>query len=268
MKTLTILLGLILMTGLSTTAFAQEEETIHVYVMKKTDGTTLVIDTLFEVNGEFDLNAFIASLGLDLPEMPPLPEGCGSMTDNSTTTTTTDDGKKVICKKIIVSDENVIEGEGGMMVFTDVTGDSITINLEHPDSMQGMFFITADAAMEEGLEGDMVDIRVIRIKVCDLAPEEKKLIQAPDKSELELENLVFYPNPGDGKFSLRFNSESKTPVNIDIMNAEGKKIYSEKVQDFNGSYQKEIDITGAGSGVYFLTIQQGKKQVSRKVILK
>jgi len=87
------------------------------------------------------------------------------------------------------------------------------------------------------------------------------------KQELQLDNLEFYPNPSSGKINLIFTSDSKETTYIKIYDINGKTIYSEKVKNFDGNYNKEINLSDNQKGIYFLHITSGKSAATRKIML-
>ena len=79
--------------------------------------------------------------------------------------------------------------------------------------------------------------------------------------------MNFYPNPSNGKFNLSFNLPEKQDTEITILNVEGKVVYKEKLNQFSGNYDKEIDISKNAKGVYFVKVDQGKHAQVKKIIL-
>lgn len=86
-------------------------------------------------------------------------------------------------------------------------------------------------------------------------------------NKLPLNEMKFYPNPNNGKFNLSFSLKEKANTNITILNMEGKNIYSEKLDNFTGTYDKEIDISKNPKGVYFVKIEQGTHSQLKKIVL-
>jgi len=87
------------------------------------------------------------------------------------------------------------------------------------------------------------------------------------KKELHLDDLKFSPNPSNGKFNLSFTLKEKKKVTINIYNMNGKVVYSETLKDFQGEYNKEIDISEQESGAFFLQIVQGLYDIIKKIII-
>jgi len=124
-------------------------------------------------------------------------------------------------------------------------------------------------------DGDKTTIITTKCIVKSLTEEDKKNLEkagvdfAPesDDNKLEMDNLSFHPNPSDGKFTLKFITEQKGDTEIRIYDINGKEVYNERITNFDGKYEKEIDISENGSGTYFLKVSQGDKMMTRKIIL-
>ncbi len=77
-----------------------------------------------------------------------------------------------------------------------------------------------------------------------------------------------YPNPGDGRINLIFSLGKKEPVTIRIVDTAGKTVYGETDVNFDGSYNKTIDISREGRGVYLLSVTQGSSWLHEKLVVK
>lgn len=102
--------------------------------------------------------------------------------------------------------------------------------------------------LEEVKENDFSDVANINAKV------------------LKTDDLNYYPNPNSGKFSLEFKA-SKKPAEVKITSLDGKTVYAEELQNFEGTYQNEIDLSSQKRGVYLLQIIQGNKAVNKKIVI-
>lgn len=109
-----------------------------------------------------------------------------------------------------------------------------------------------------------------KINVIDLNEEDKKLLSKQNgvgENKLMLDQINFYPNPSTGKFNLSFSSPDKKETEVNILNIEGKTIYHEKISNFLGYYDKEIDISSNPKGIYFLKISQGQNAQTKKIMV-
>lgn len=95
--------------------------------------------------------------------------------------------------------------------------------------------------------------------IMEDVPAEKK------KNELDDVSLSFYPNPGHGDFTLEFSIEDEDETIITIHDITGKIIYNETVKG-KGDYKKKISLDEP-SGVYIVKVQQGKKAMTKKLII-
>lgn len=122
------------------------------------------------------------------------------------------------------------------------------------------------------VDGDDVDIReledgekivIVKSTVSVQTPDNVTVEELktsgiePGNCELEPIDLKFAPNPNNGAFNLSFTLKEKGTVTINIFDINGSLVYSETMKDFEGNYNKEIDISAKGTGPFFLQIIQG-----------
>jgi len=79
--------------------------------------------------------------------------------------------------------------------------------------------------------------------------------------------LDYYPNPSDGRFTLKFKLEKKGDATIRIADPAGKDIYSENLKGFKGEYSKQLDLSKESKGTYILTITQDGKSITKKMVV-
>ena len=78
-----------------------------------------------------------------------------------------------------------------------------------------------------------------------------------------------YPNPATGDFYLIYRSEEPCETLLEILNAEGDKIYSENLHSQPGTNFTEIkNSTLTEKGVYFVRLSQGKVKSHTERIIK
>lgn len=123
----------------------------------------------------------------------------------------------------------------------------------------------------DGKEGEEAQVFVKKsfnwiVKVEDIDSEEVKAFSLDEKKELSLEEFNFYPNPSKGDFNLQFKGKGK-PTEVRITDINGKEIYKEELKNFSGTYNKEIDLSGAKKGIYLLQVIQGSKATNKKIII-
>lgn len=84
---------------------------------------------------------------------------------------------------------------------------------------------------------------------------------------LKLKDFNLSPNPNNGQFRLAFEAEA-LPIHISVTDATGKVVLEEKLKDFSGRYQGEIELKQKAKGTYFLAImQEGKGRFNHTFIV-
>ena len=83
----------------------------------------------------------------------------------------------------------------------------------------------------------------------------------------DIHDLHYFPNPTGGKFKLTFHTDLKDDITIQVVDENGKEVYSEKISNFEGDYSKEIDLGNKSKGNYFLKIFQSGNSLTKKLVL-
>lgn len=78
--------------------------------------------------------------------------------------------------------------------------------------------------------------------------------------------FTVYPNPGDGRISIRFNHTSNGVKGIVITNTTGQVIARREVDTQQGFYS--FDLSQAGSGMYFVRLDMESGKVVQKIIVR
>lgn len=82
------------------------------------------------------------------------------------------------------------------------------------------------------------------------------------------ENCInVFPNPNSGEFDIQFSQMNKNNYSIQFVNYLGQKIYSEDITNNKGSYQKHVDLSKFGKGIYLITIMDGINRIQKKVLV-
>ena len=114
------------------------------------------------------------------------------------------------------------------------------------------------------------DIRVISRSKLSIRPAtiaDKKLADTEKSSPLILRDVSFYPNPSDGKFDLSLESDNDSEVKIEVLNSDGEEVLGKKATPNNGLCEFQIDLTKKPKGTYVLKVSQGKRALTKRLIL-
>ncbi len=88
----------------------------------------------------------------------------------------------------------------------------------------------------------------------------------PVVNNLQLEQLKVFPNPAANQLNLSFLSPGGD-LQIQISDLNGKLLFSKKVDDAKGLYSQSIDLSNMARGAVLLSIIQGEKRFTEKVVL-
>lgn len=95
---------------------------------------------------------------------------------------------------------------------------------------------------------------------------EKEGTEKSESESLNVEVLTGSPNPNDGRMKISYTGQ-EGPTVIEVLDLNGKEVYREKLDQFDGSYEKEINIENI-KGTMILKISQGDKIKTQKIIVK
>ena len=125
--------------------------------------------------------------------------------------------------------------------------------------------------MQNGDEERIVTQKVHVIRDGDEGTEEEDVVHPetnlPLERSLDLESFELFPNPTNGQITLQFKA---APVNtlIRITDISGREIYKERFGVFSGEYSDTIDLSEFAKGTFLLSISQGDKVFTERIILK
>ena len=82
---------------------------------------------------------------------------------------------------------------------------------------------------------------------------------------LVLEELLIYPNPNDGFFTIRFKEEPDALVDVFVYDLTGNLMFKDQIIGEETLYEQEVDISNRPKGIYFLLLKQGSSSQTRKI---
>ncbi|MFM9986153.1 MAG: PDZ domain-containing protein [Flavobacteriales bacterium] len=113
---------------------------------------------------------------------------------------------------------------------------------------------------------------IIQIRIEDITAEELQAVnetatpKLSTANDLAIDEISFFPNPGNGLINLSFTTQDRSDVKIIVFDSKGNTVYTEDRKEFDGNYKNTIDISTQPNGTYYLQIIQGEKSYSKKIV--
>ena len=80
-----------------------------------------------------------------------------------------------------------------------------------------------------------------------------------------LNGVSIYPNPNNGEFMLSLNSTTRK-VNVGVYDVRGRLILDKTISNI-GIITETINLNNVQSGVYLITIQDGNRKTTKKIVV-
>jgi S1-C subfamily serine protease len=102
--------------------------------------------------------------------------------------------------------------------------------------------------------------------------EEEEEVVAPKEADVVMPTfetqaiLEVFPNPTADFVNVRFEGQ-KAPLTINIIGLNGQTMYTKSIQNFDGNYSDQLDLSKYPSGVYLIHLTQADQQMTQQVIV-
>lgn len=81
-----------------------------------------------------------------------------------------------------------------------------------------------------------------------------------------LKDFKIYPNPNNGNFNVQFDSQSGNQIKVGVYDIRGRQIFDQTFEN-TGLFSQNLELNDAQSGVYMVTVQDGDKKETRKIVI-
>ncbi len=82
-----------------------------------------------------------------------------------------------------------------------------------------------------------------------------------------LENMIIYPNPTSGVFNITSNEAKFSEMTINVIDIQGKVVYSSIDKNVSSSYNKQINLEGLSKGLYYIKLSTNNGVKVQKLIV-
>ena len=93
------------------------------------------------------------------------------------------------------------------------------------------------------------------------------IIPTADIEQSGFENFIVYPNPNNGKFTIRLNGSLTRAITIELFDARGRFLFKETFQA-TGDFEEETKLNHVQSGMYILNVSDGLRKSTKKIIVR
>lgn len=90
-------------------------------------------------------------------------------------------------------------------------------------------------------------------------------VSTPDIKGVEA--MKVYPNPAKDMLNITFNAVEMQSIRLDLVSAIGQTVYSEDLGKFQGSYNKQLNVSNLAKGIYMLKMSGEKGVKITKVVV-
>ncbi|MBK8563666.1 MAG: PDZ domain-containing protein [Saprospiraceae bacterium] len=112
-----------------------------------------------------------------------------------------------------------------------------------------------------------------RFKSCDKEEVKEDVLEQTKTTELPkienslvLEEINAFPNPTVGNLSVTFKGEA-IPTIVTITDINGKVVFNENLKNFDGLYNRQVDVSQGAPGTLMVSIRQNGKVLTKPVVL-
>lgn len=143
-----------------------------------------------------------------------------------------------------------------------------TDKLTNDENIDLLFKSIVDTDKMDGVE------KIIVIRSMDKSDEEKvvqptetrELSKIENHKKLKLNDFKAFPNPTSGFVNISFEGKS-SPIVVQLSDISGRTIFKETLNNFTGSFNRDIDLSQAQKGQFILYVIQDQKVFTESVIV-
>jgi len=139
-------------------------------------------------------------------------------------------------------------------VYQPATG--VNMDTYNGENQQGAWRF----AFRDAVAGNVGTINSFSVEICT------QVIQLATQN-FDFDGFALYPNPNNGSFNVQFKSASANKINIAVHDLSGRKIF-DKSYDNKGLFSQNLQLDKAQSGIYLVSIADGDKKITKRIIVK
>lgn len=105
--------------------------------------------------------------------------------------------------------------------------------------------------------GDVGQLNDLTVSICS---------EQLSVDEFSLDNFAIFPNPNNGEFTIKMNSNSGSDIQVDVFDIRGRRIFN-NVYSNTGEFNETVNLNSVQSGMYLVTVNDGNNEVTKRIIV-
>ncbi|ULC59560.1 M12 family metallo-peptidase [Flaviramulus sp. BrNp1-15] len=93
-----------------------------------------------------------------------------------------------------------------------------------------------------------------------------KTVTLSSSNDIEFSEFKVYPNPNNGEFTLKLNINSSNTINVEVYDLRGRIIHKKTFEN-TGDFNKKITLNDIQSGMYILSVSDGIRKSTKKIVI-
>jgi hypothetical protein len=81
-----------------------------------------------------------------------------------------------------------------------------------------------------------------------------------------LVQLVLYPNPNEGIFTVEFTCKDENDIFIKLFDTKGQFLFEDKIKNYKGVFRKQYNIEQYAPGIYLMQVLSGTEVYSLRIV--
>lgn len=166
-----------------------------------------------------------------------------------------------LCNNSTPGGFNLIFDDSGSAIVC--SGNPVSGTVPPSESLSAFNGLTANGTWTlsafDWYNGDTGSLNNFTVEVCT------QTVLASSNFVNDITDLNIYPNPNNGTFTINFKPESNTTA-VKIHDIRGRNVF-EKSFENNGIFNQTVSLNNVESGVYLVTIQDGNRNITKKIVI-
>jgi len=85
-------------------------------------------------------------------------------------------------------------------------------------------------------------------------------------NDFSIDDFAIFPNPNNGEFTVKLNSNSGNEISIDVYDIRGRRIFN-NAYDNGSDFNQTVKLNNVQSGLYLVTVKDGNRNITKKIVV-